>query len=203
MNSNESVTAWIEQLKDGESFAAQKLWSEYVERLVGLAHRKLGDMPKRVVDAEDVVLSAFRHFLDGVKEDRFAKLDDRQDLWSILVMLTERRAIGQRRFLGAQKRGGGNVRGESILGDADGNQRGLDAVAELRDATPEFAVEFAEELRVRLAKLGDERQRSIVLGKLEGKTNSEIARELSISVSSVERKLSIIRDSWREALQDG
>ena len=35
MSSKESVTEWLNQLKQGESQAAQKLWQRYVERLVG------------------------------------------------------------------------------------------------------------------------------------------------------------------------
>jgi RNA polymerase sigma factor (sigma-70 family) len=203
MNSNDSVTAWLNELKQGESDAAERLWKQYVEQLVRLADRKLGKLPKRVADAEDVVLSAFRHFLNGVEENRFAKLEDRHDLWSVLVMLTERRAIGLRRQEKAQKRGGGKVRGESIFErPGQSNQPGIDAVLEPRDATPGFAIEFADELRRRLDQLTDQLQRHIVLGKIEGKTNREIARDLEISVSSVERKLSLIRDSWRSELED-
>ena len=43
---------------------------------------------------------------------RFPELDDRQDLWKVLVMLTARKAVDQLRRGHAQKRGGGLVRGE-------------------------------------------------------------------------------------------
>jgi DNA-directed RNA polymerase specialized sigma24 family protein len=48
-----------------------------------------------------------------------------------------------------------------------------------------------------LDELGDPAQRQIALGKLHGKTNQELARELDISLRAVERKLAIIRDKWR------
>ncbi len=85
-----SVTLWLDQLKAGESAAAGQLWQRYVERLIRLASRKLGDLPKRVADEEDVVLSAFHGFLQGVEDGRFSRLDDRDDLWQVLAMLTER-----------------------------------------------------------------------------------------------------------------
>ena len=57
-SASQSVTLWLEQLQAGESAAAQQLWQRYLERLLRLASRKLGDLPRRVADEEDVVLSA-------------------------------------------------------------------------------------------------------------------------------------------------
>ena len=57
--------------------------------------------------------------LDSVT-DWLERLDDRGDLWQVLVMLTKRKAIGLLRREQAAKRGGGQVRGESALGIPDG-----------------------------------------------------------------------------------
>ena len=92
----ESVTIWLSGLKAGRSDAAGKIWHRYVEQLVRHARRKLGRSPRRAADEEDVVLSAFDGFLKGVDDGRFLKLNDRHDLWQVLVMLTERRAIALR-----------------------------------------------------------------------------------------------------------
>jgi DNA-binding NarL/FixJ family response regulator len=43
----ESVTAWLEQLKAGHSSAPGKVWQRYVEQLVRLARRKLRASPRR------------------------------------------------------------------------------------------------------------------------------------------------------------
>ena len=67
--SSQSVTLWLGQLQAGESAAAQQLWQRYLDRLLRLASRKLGDLPRRVADEEDVVLSAFHDFLRGSKRD--------------------------------------------------------------------------------------------------------------------------------------
>src|SRR5687768_16542494 len=137
----DSVTMWLGGLKAGCSDAAAKIWHRYVEQLVRHARRKLGRSPRRAVDEEDVVLSAFDGFLQGVDDGRFLKLDDRDDLWQVLVMLTERRAIALRRRELALKRGGGQVRGESAFGqhDSNGSQKpGLDQAA-CPEATPAFA----------------------------------------------------------------
>ena len=59
-----------------------------------------------MADEEDAALDAFNSFLAGVVRGRFPQLNDRDDLWRLLVVLTVRKAIGQRRDLTRQKRGG-------------------------------------------------------------------------------------------------
>ena len=115
-STKQSVTLWLAQLQAGDSAAAQQLWQRYLNRLIRLASRKLGDLPRRVADEEDVANSAFHGFLRGVQEGRFTRLEDREELWQVLVMLTERKAIGLRRKTQAEKRGAGQVGSESVLG---------------------------------------------------------------------------------------
>jgi RNA polymerase sigma factor (sigma-70 family) len=203
MSEAESVTTWLVGLKTGRTDAAREIWQRYVEQLVRLARRKLGGTPRRAADEEDVVLSAFEGFLKGVGEGRFLRLDDRDDLWQVLVMLTERRAIALRRRELALKRGGGQVRGESVFAHHEGNgshRPGLDQKSG-REPSPAFAAELTEQLSFLLDQLTDE-QREIALGKLEGKTNKELADVLGISLRAVERKLSMIRDKWRGECDD-
>lgn len=199
----ESVTAWLHQLKAGRISQADPLWQRYKEQLVRLARRKLGRSPRRVADEEDVVLSAFNGVLQGVADGRFLQLDDRDDLWQVLVMLTERRAIALRRRERTLKRGHGKVRGESVFAGAesgDSHRPGLDQVC-ARAATPAFAAEMTERLRELLDQLTDETPRRIALGKLAGYTNQELAHQLGISLRAVERKLGVIRDRWRGEIE--
>ena len=88
-----SVTMWLHQLRDGDSLAAQKLWESYYCRLVRLARSKLRAMPRRSADEEDIALSAFDSFFRGVEAGRFPQLNDRDDLWQVLFMITERKAF--------------------------------------------------------------------------------------------------------------
>ena len=204
MSADDSLTTWLDRLKTRQSDAAGQLWQHYVEQLVRLARRKLGRSPRRVADEEDVVLSAFNGFLQGVEEGRFAKLDDRDDLWQILTMLTERRAIAQRRREHALKRGGGYVRGESVFADGLGDGSHVPGLGQVPgcEPTPAFAGEMDCELRDQLDQLGDDTLRRIALGKLEGYTNRELAQELGVSLRAVERKLSIIRSRWQREAED-
>jgi len=142
----------LNQLKQGDPLAAQKLWQRYVQKLVRLAHRKLRDAPRRVADEEDVVVAAFASFCRGVDEGRFSRLDDRDDLWHVLLVLTERRAVDQLRRQHAEKRGAGQVRGESGFEPCESEESpaaGLNQCAD-GEPTPAFAAEAAEQFRVLL-----------------------------------------------------
>lgn len=198
--SQQSVTAWLGQLKSGDSAAAQQLWQRYLDRLIRLAHRKLGECPQRAADEEDVVLSAFHAFLHGVDGQRFARLSDRDDLWQILAMLTERKAIALMRREGAAKRGAGQVRGESAFGVPGGMTSVGEGIGQLvgYEPTPQFAAELAEQLRRRLASLEDDQMRQVALAKLEGYTNQELAQKLGTNLRAVERQLRLIRRTWQQ-----
>jgi hypothetical protein len=68
-----------------------------------------------VADEEDIALSALNSLYDGVQAGRFPRLNDRDDLWKLLVTIACRKtnAFCDRHF--AKRRGGGQVRGESAL----------------------------------------------------------------------------------------
>lgn len=198
MSPGGEVTAWLRQLKGGDSVAAQNLWQGYFHRLVGLARKKLGDLPRRAVDEEDVALSAFDSFCRGAEQGRFPRLDDRDDLWQILMLLTARKAADLRQRETRLKRGGGQVRGESALlgsGEDDEATRAIDQIIG-PEPTPEFAAQVAEQCRLLLDALGDEKLRSLALWKMEGSTNEEAATKLGCSLATVERKLRLIRNTW-------
>ena len=196
-----SVTDWIVQLKAGEPRASQALWNRYIERLVRVARNRLGRTPRRAADEEDVVLSAFHGFFRGVEESRFQQLDDRDDLWQVLLMLTDRMAVDhQRRELAAKRGGGDALRGESAFANrqaAESHQPGLSQVVD-GGPSPEFAVQFTEQLEQLLASLADDTQRRIALAKMQGHTNEELARDLDLNVRSIERKLNLIRRTWQQ-----
>ena len=200
MSQEHSVTQWINLLKVDDQVAAQHLWERYVDRLVRLAREKLGRTPRRAADEEDVVISAFDGFFRGVRAGRFSRLSDRDDLWQVLVVLTERKAMDQRRRELADKRGGGHVRGESAFQQAGSCASSHGGISQISAGEPdaEFAVQVAEEFDRLLHKLGDETLRNVALKKMNGHTNSEIADNLNMGLRSVERKLGVIRRILQE-----
>jgi RNA polymerase sigma factor (sigma-70 family) len=196
--SEEQVSQWLTRLQQGDQRAAEVIWSEYFEKIVRLARRRLGELPRRVVDEEDVALSAMNSLFRGAEAGRFPRLEDRDDLWKLLVTITARKAIKQQRRHFADKRGGGLVQGESVLNRrGDGAERwgGIDQVLG-REPTPELAEMISETCRTMLSGLDDETLEQIAQLKLEGYTNPEIAAQLKCSKRTVERKLERIKERW-------
>jgi len=198
MTTGESVSQWIEELKRGDEPAAANVWNRYFQRLVAVACQRLRSAPRRVADEEDVVIGAFESFFRRAQQGQFPQLQDRQDLWHLLVKITERKAINQLRDQGRRKRGGGRVRGESALKGrgASDEEAGLNQVVGA-EPNPEFAAMMAEALDQLLSVLAPD-LRTIALLKLEGYTNDEIAARIDRSVPTVERRLRLIRQTWKE-----
>ena len=188
-----SVTRWLGELKGGDPDAAQRLWERYFTDLVRLARGRLQGAPRAVADEEDVALSAFDSFYTAATQRRFPRLDDRDDLWRVLVTLTERKAADLRRRQRRQKRGGGRVAPEADLAGPEGDL--LDHIAGPAP-TPEFATLVAEEYRRRLAALPDAALRRVAELKMEGYSNEEIAGRIGLGLRSVVRKLDLIRRTW-------
>lgn len=200
----QSVTQWIRNLEAGDSIANQQIWQRYYARLVELARSRLRSDFRRVADEEDIALDALNSLFQGVSAGRFPKLDDRTDLWRLLLTITERKAMALARYHSRRKRGSGLVRGESVFGVATGSTErhaGLDSESPL--PTPEAAAEIAETIRALLNQLGDQQLTSIAIKKLEGYSVEEIAQLMQCSVRTVKRKLQRIRTVWSEQSFDG
>lgn len=195
MSSPGSVTNWLNQLQAGDEAAAQKLWERYYLRLVNLARAKLQGAPRRAADEEDVALSAFDSFFRGAEHGRFPRLDDRDNLWRLLVVITARKALNLARNERRQKRGGGAVLDAAALGPPGGEANAVIEQIVGTEPTPAFAAQAAEECQRLLAILPVE-LRPIALWKLEGCSNEEIAAKLDCVCRSVERKLWVIRNLW-------
>jgi DNA-directed RNA polymerase specialized sigma24 family protein len=172
--------------------------------LVRLAGKKLPSHCRRSFDEEDIALSAFRSFCDRAGRGQFPQLNDRDDLWRLLATITVRKALDTMRHQRRQKRGGGNVLGESALlvgGDHDGDRDcGGDGLGEVlsREPTPEAVARFADDYRRFMDRLQDPALRAIALRRLEGQTAPQIAAEARVSTKTIERKLRLIRAIWSE-----
>jgi len=196
-----SISLWINQLKAGDTEAAQPIWERYYNRLVALARKKLGDTPRLAIDEEDVVQSAFNSFFLRAREGKFPLLSDRDDLWRMLVVITARKAINQRAHQARAKRGHGVVQAQTSQSDSSRDQNNIADIID-SEPTPEFAAQVAEELGRVMDALPDPTHRVITLWKLEGRTNPEIGRHLDCSLSAVERKLRLIREQLESEITE-
>jgi DNA-directed RNA polymerase specialized sigma24 family protein len=194
MPSSGDITHWLRLLQAGEREAVQKLWEGYFRRLVMLARKKLGELPRRAADEDDVALSAFDSFCRGAEAGRFPQLEDRDDLWRVLVTITARKATDLIAHEGRDKRDWRRLQ-EQLAGDSDSGGPLLRMLFS-QEPDPAFAVEVADEVEHLLSRLPNDELRQIALGKLEGYTNEEIAQRIELAPATVERRLRLIRKHW-------
>src|SRR5262249_3675963 len=143
-----SITVWLGRLKDGDRAAVQQLWERYFRRLVGLARKKILAIPRVASDEEDVALSAFASFCRHARQGRFPRLDDRHDLWQVLVLLTVRKAHDLKDYEEREKRDWRRTVSESDRPGSDADpEKPLFARLIAREPDPAFAAEVAEQYR--------------------------------------------------------
>ena len=205
MSAEGSITRWIADLEEGgadpaTAEAQQEIWRRYFRRLVGLAKLKLGPTPRAVADEEDVATAALQSFFAGVERGRYPQLGDRENLWLLLAKITSHKALDQQRYLLAEKRGGGNLRGESAIVGPSGSMAEWPANLIEDELGPDFLAAMNEECDRLMSLLTDDELRQIARRRLEGYTNAEIATELKVIERTVERRLQLIRSLWSEAM---
>lgn len=192
MSNEKSVTQMIAKLKDGDEQAAQAIWEGFFHRVCGLANKKLGAASKRAHDEEDIALSAINALCTGAKEGKFRQLENRDDLWQLLCMLTSRKAA-----LAWRKQQNKKEVGESIIGFGTEEERmTLDQF--VQGAPDQNYLDSLTATSSELMAGLDERLRQVALLKLRGFSNQEIADQLQRSVKSVERYLQTIRKKWND-----
>src|SRR5262249_10907503 len=151
-------------------------------------------------DEEDVVQSAFAGFFLGAERGQYTKLHDRDDLWHLLVKITIHEA---QKLVNEQERpkrhSGTRQHSTPSPGSTDPLRKdeGGGPMAE-GNPPPDLEVLAKEEFQRLLDRLGNAELRSIAVWKWENYTNEEIASMLGCSPRTIQRKLQLIRNIWRE-----
>ena len=194
-----AVTMWAQGVADGTDDEAHgKLWEEYFHQVVRLAKNRLAERFRRMADEEDIALSVFNSFYAGAAKGHFPDLSSRENLWRILAVLTARKVADHVQSERRQKRGGGDVRGESVF-ISESQRRGLEQFSGVREDAPDFAMQLAEEADGMISML-DESLQPIARLTLDGFSSNEIAEQTGINIRAVQRRLKRVREEWSQRL---
>lgn len=175
----ETIRAWIPGLLKRQADAAEALVRHLGPAMLNLARRLLHDSPTGESDEEDVVNAAFYSFIRRAGENQFPHLHDEHDLWRLLQTIVTRKALNQRRRQHRRR-------------DHDC----LPAELAAPRVDPAWIVENQDKIQWVFEWLGDEELQQIATLLLEGYTNLEISIAMSRSVSTIERRLALIRSLW-------
>ena len=158
----------------------------------------LSPRTRRVYDEDDAAQSAFNSVLVGIAAGRYPKLNDRESLWRLLLVITSRKITHRHRHDYRQKRDVRQTLFDSVFADGsyDATQGGIQQLP-CREPSPEFAAAFAETCDALFNSLPDPKLQQVAAMRLEGHTDSEIAAGLGCARSAVQRRLEMIRRCWK------
>lgn len=185
-------------MRRGHEPSFARIVTRFLPRLRRQARRRLPADIGRVVDPDEIALSALYSVWQSVQEDRgsTARMKDRHDLLRLLAKIIAQKVGRAWRFNTQQKRDIRRTVGDADVAVAPEDSPPLHSVPG-RERLPEQEAAFRETLARFLAGL-QPKQRAVARLRLQGYEINEIARALDCSVRTVERRLSTIRS----ALQD-
>jgi DNA-directed RNA polymerase specialized sigma24 family protein len=199
-SSTGSVSRLFPGLANGDQAAQAEIFDRFFAIVTRLADQKLGQLPRRVADEEDVALNVMHDALTGIRERRFRDLQNRQDLWQIVWDLINKRSHDLTRSLLRQKHDVRREVGDDRIGTGSDSSSGNQQFVPTDDfEDPEFIVNETRESL--LASLDDPELREIASKKCDGMTSAEIADELRVTTSRVDFKWKVIRAKWIDELQ--
>ncbi len=192
MNDTQTVTNWIVRLADGDSRAVEMIFEKYFNRLIKLALRKMHGLNTVPYSPEDVVNSVVRSLWNGVQNNKIEILTE-DNLWGCLYQITTRKVCAERRRAFSKKRGENKmvISGDQINQETEDN---LFSSIVGKEPSPEMALEMAEgadELLLLFDNLPTHKQ--LIVLKLQGFSNHEIANQLGICDNSVRRYIKDIQ----------
>ncbi len=169
--------------KSGNQHAAQVLVDRYMLRLTALAQSRLSRLLARRLDAEDIVLSAWRSFFVAVNRSRLQIPDD-DNLWPLLATFTLRKLQRQAQRQLADRRS--TVR-EMLVSDYDGWQDFVSG-----EPTPDHAAQLTYDIEALLRRL-EATDREILIHRLQGDELEAIASRMKCSERTIRRAMQRIR----------
>lgn len=195
------MTGWLRRIGQGDQDAALQLWRRYAAPLERLARSRYSGALNAVANEEDLVQSVFHALWTGAAEGQWDTVQNRDELWWLLLAITRNKAVKRRTYNARLKRS--DV--PRSLSGQDTHSHDLSTSQDAQNIAgdsppPELILMLQEEQERLLASLRDDVLRSIAVWKLDGYTHEEIAGKLNVTPRTVVRKLNLIRETWSEEL---
>jgi DNA-directed RNA polymerase specialized sigma24 family protein len=202
MSSIGSLTLCVQHLRspDGRERddAARVIWERFSARLQGLVRRHLDNRIRCREDEEDVLQNVYASFCLGQFEGQPSP-SSREELWKLLVRITMCKVVNTaHKHLAARR----DVRRDrSQNADRDGSLFPRWMLEHVDRAQPshEEKIIVLEEVDRLLTCLSPD-LRTILLWRLDGYTNAEIARIIGRTERSVELKMQVVRKRLEQTL---
>jgi DNA-directed RNA polymerase specialized sigma24 family protein len=187
-----SVSNWLKEIKSGDVDAVEAIWKRYYQRVVAFAIQRMKINPDCAVDGEDIAQLTMHRFCLNASSGQYPNLDDRQQLWDLLVVCTLNRIRKHLRDCNRIKRSG--------LNRVVFKFKRSEALEDLQ--APEGPTIMADMVQSWLDRLDREdptgQLKQIAIWSMEDISGSEIARIIKKRKSLVLQQIRLIRILWEE-----
>jgi DNA-directed RNA polymerase specialized sigma24 family protein len=195
------ITEYLQAYKAGDAGRLNDILNVYWCQLVAHCDARLKRQFKTQQDGQDFAIQAFQNLVEGIQRGKWPRLENRNDLWQVLLQAANCRIKDFVRQQMAAKRGGQMQRLGTGPNSCGAGPLDLDQFP-ARDpfaADAEQLVELMLDLSHRLR--GMTTHVRILVDHLNNYTNQEIAIRHEISSRTVRRKLDEILAILREELE--
>jgi len=161
----------LDRLSKGDEAAFTPLFEKYQKRLALLIHYKLSPELRRFTELEDVLQETFFEAFRDIGQFRYQRPGS---FLSWLSRIADHVVADAARFQGRQKRRAEDLVRFRSVGNPDGPEP-------IVSVTPSFLLAEKESLSAliqKLDRLPEDYRRVIMLAKIEGLSNAEVAAEL-------------------------
>ncbi len=175
-------------------------WQKYYPIVRAMIRERVRAIRSMDTDESDVALSALHTFISRAQNNEFPHIEDDSSLWQLLKTIAVRKVNDCRKRAYAAKRGG---LGSKTFRQADTRvESGRDMFEDISGdiAQPGTDLEISELFNDLFGQLVTERERDVVLLRLQGASFATIAEILQVSTKTVQRTLSKIEDEWTDVM---
>ena len=173
-----------------------ELWQNLFAKISTFSSHQIQRFPKGQIDEQDITSSVFASLIRGCREGRFSEVSDYEECLRLLQTMAKRKIVDRVRYLTRKKRGGSGHEVESLE-----HLTAKEVVAKCDESLQPEAKAIVNEVIENSLRYLDSHLRPVVGLRLQGYEHQEIAEMLNISISTVSRKLHLVREMWKEQIQ--
>jgi RNA polymerase sigma-70 factor, ECF subfamily len=191
MSESQSFDDLMARLRAGDNDAATQVFNRYASRLIELARQRLDPQIRSKVDPEDVLQSVFRSFFMHQAAGDITGLENWDNLWALLVVITMRKCGRRIEYFHSASRD--VLREEAPVPDTDLESHS-DSGTSSDEPTPSEAAILTETLEQLMNSL-EGRQREVLSLILQGYSVPEISSLMGCTERMAYRVLNRVKET--------
>lgn len=191
----------LDRVRRGDADAIGQLYDRFLDRSVRLAKSRLSVGEDHLIDDEQAAMSALESLVVRVRSGSYADIKDQLTLWNLLARIINRKLNKYRRSMYGPTRSPDMPVLQVMQADGDSSRSaGIPVVG--NEPSPLSVMIADDTLNLIIENLSDPDTRTVLLLRLEGYNDAEIAVKLRHSRNWVQRRGQTIRRVAKSLLRE-